>query len=147
MRGFASSMENELSQLPEPVKVLQGISAHLPKSYLVANGVFSVFSKWSSPSASAWRAMASDDTVNADCRKLGVMVAWFTACMTRAASGFWQSKDQGAWDWTRWAFAGSFWSSLISLISVSSYMSLESSINDPPNTSEISILTNDRSLV
>ena len=53
------------------------------------------------------------------CTTSACIAIWMTTTWTLAASGSWKNKWQEAWDWTRWAFAGTFWSSFFIFIAVS----------------------------
>ncbi|WVQ84308.1 hypothetical protein IAT38_006460 [Cryptococcus sp. DSM 104549] len=88
-RAFGSSMVGQLEQLPEPVKSLAGISDSLQTSYLVGAGVMHIFA---------------------------CLSTWLALTWTLAASGEWENKRLKAYDWTRWAFAGSGYSAMFILI-------------------------------
>jgi len=49
------------------------------------------------------------------------LTVWLTTAWTLVAAGAWKKKELHAWDWTRWAFAGTFWSSILILVAVSFY--------------------------
>ncbi|RXK37769.1 hypothetical protein M231_04925 [Tremella mesenterica] len=77
-----------LNQLGTLVGLVQ-ITGAVPKSYHIANGVMHIFANVST---------------------------WLTVVWTLAACGAWENKELQAYDWTRWAFAGTFWSSILVLI-------------------------------
>ncbi|KAL7418510.1 hypothetical protein Q5752_006968 [Cryptotrichosporon argae] len=89
-RAFGGSMAGSLDALPEAVRGVADVSAALNDPYVVANTVMHLF---------------------------GCIALWLTVVWTLTAAGAWNAqRADTALKWTRWSFAGAFWSAVFVLI-------------------------------
>nr|XP_019010259.1 uncharacterized protein I206_04727 [Kwoniella pini CBS 10737]OCF49040.1 hypothetical protein I206_04727 [Kwoniella pini CBS 10737] len=88
-RGFNLNFSSTFEQLPENLKGLKEISNIIKGDYLIANGVMHIFA---------------------------TLFVWLTLNWTLASSGSWNARETRAYNWTRWAFILSGYSSLFILI-------------------------------
>nr|XP_018260953.1 uncharacterized protein I303_06670 [Kwoniella dejecticola CBS 10117]OBR83111.1 hypothetical protein I303_06670 [Kwoniella dejecticola CBS 10117] len=89
LRGFSSNFSSTFNQLPDPLKGLSGVSESVDKGYLVADALMHLFAG---------------------------LTVYLTLNWTLASSGSWKAKETHAYNWTRWAFVGVGYSSLMILI-------------------------------
>ncbi|WWC91634.1 uncharacterized protein L201_006580 [Kwoniella dendrophila CBS 6074] len=89
IRGFGSDLSSTFNNLPEQLQALNTINEKLKSDYIVATTVMHI---------------------------LAGLSVWSTLCWTLAASGSWRTREVWAYNWTRWAFIGVGYSSIMVLI-------------------------------